>query len=215
MADLTVMTWNVQNLLPVGHEDGPATAGEYQAKLAALATIIDVVEPDVLALQEVGPAEILADLNDACAIDFDHRLVGTPDPRGIRVALMSPRRLSNRTDITGYPTGLLPVQSKDLVFDDPSTPGNEALSGTLGRGVLSATVRAGGQRLTVMVAHLKSKLITYGRQAGPGRRQPVCRQRRGGATPLRRLRPLAAHRRSNGRSRSPGSGSDRRRRSAR
>jgi endonuclease/exonuclease/phosphatase family metal-dependent hydrolase len=166
MADLTVMTWNVQNLLPVGHEDGPATAGEYQAKLAALATIIDVVEPDVLALQEVGPAEILADLNDACAIDFDHRLVGTPDPRGIRVALMSPRRLSNRTDITAYPTGLLPVQSKDLVFDDPNTPANEALSGTVGRGVLSATVRAGGQRVTVMVAHLKSKLITYGRQPG-------------------------------------------------
>ena len=49
---------------------------------------------------------------------------------------MSPRRLSNRTDITAYPTGLLPVQSKDLVFDDPNTPGNEALSGTLGRGAV-------------------------------------------------------------------------------
>jgi hypothetical protein len=27
MADLTVMTWNIQNLFPVGHEDGPATQG--------------------------------------------------------------------------------------------------------------------------------------------------------------------------------------------
>jgi hypothetical protein len=78
--------------------------------------------------------EVLADLTYACAIDFDHRLVGIPDPRGIRVALMSPRQLSTRTDITGYPTGVLPVQSTDLVFDDPNAAGNEALSGRLGRG---------------------------------------------------------------------------------
>jgi endonuclease/exonuclease/phosphatase family metal-dependent hydrolase len=35
-----------------------------------------------------------------------------------------------------------------------------------GRGVLSATVRAGGEQVTVMVAHLKSKLISYARQPG-------------------------------------------------
>ena len=47
MAELTVMTWNVQNLLPVGHEGGPATDEEYAAKLAALAAVIDrvVVDP--------------------------------------------------------------------------------------------------------------------------------------------------------------------------
>jgi endonuclease/exonuclease/phosphatase family metal-dependent hydrolase len=166
VANLTVMTWNLQNLFPAGTEFGPATQQDYDAKIAALAGVIDAAEPDVLALQEVGPEEVLADLNAACSIDFDHRLAGVPDGRGIRVSLLSPRRLSNRVDITTYPQGVSPVQSRDLVFDDPATAENEALSDSLGRGVLSATVRAGGERVTVVVAHLKSKLVTYARQPG-------------------------------------------------
>jgi endonuclease/exonuclease/phosphatase family metal-dependent hydrolase len=160
------MTWNIQNLFPVGHVDGPATQQEYDDKLAGLAEVIDAAEPDVLALQEIGPEQVLADLNAACSIDFDNRLVGIPDGRGIRVALLSPRLLSNSVDITTFPVGVVPVQSRDLIFDDPATPENEALSAVLGRGVLSATVRAGGEQVTVMVAHLKSKLISYARQPG-------------------------------------------------
>jgi len=83
-----------------------------------------VVAPDVLALQEVGPEQVLADLNAACSIDFDNRLTGTPDVRGIRVALISPRLLSNRVNITSSPRGLAPVQSRDLIFDDPATAEN-------------------------------------------------------------------------------------------
>ena len=156
MASLTVMTWNVQNLLPVGHNDGPRTDDEYRAKLAALGEVIDLVGPDVLALQEVGPAEVLADLNEACAIDFDFRLTGTADSRGIRVALMSPRRLSHRRDIANFPSGVLPVQCRDTEFD-PATTSQTS------RGVLSATVRAAGERVIVMTCHLKSKLISYPR----------------------------------------------------
>ena len=37
MADLTVMTWNIQDLFPVGHTDGPAMQQEYDNKLADLA----------------------------------------------------------------------------------------------------------------------------------------------------------------------------------
>ena len=166
MPDLTAMTWNIQNLFPVGHVDGPATQQEYDDKVAGLAEVINAVEPDVLALQEVGPEHVLADLDAACSIDFDNRLVGSPDGRGIRVALLSPRLLSNRVDITTFPLGVVPVQSRDLIFDNPATPENEALSAVLGRGVLSATVRAGGVQVTVMVAHLKSKLISYARQPG-------------------------------------------------
>jgi endonuclease/exonuclease/phosphatase family metal-dependent hydrolase len=166
VADLTVMTWNIQNLFPVGHGDGPATQQEYDDKVAGLAEVIDAVAPDVLALQEVGPEQVLADLNAACSIDFDNRLAGIPDGRGIRVALLSPRLLSNRADLTTYPVGVVPVQSRDLIFDDPATAENEALSDALGRGVLSATVSAGGEQVTVMVAHLKSKLISYARQPG-------------------------------------------------
>jgi endonuclease/exonuclease/phosphatase family metal-dependent hydrolase len=50
-----LMTWNVQNLLPVGDKDGPPTQAALDAKLASLAQVIDAQQPDVLALQEVGP----------------------------------------------------------------------------------------------------------------------------------------------------------------
>jgi predicted extracellular nuclease len=166
VAELRVMTWNVQNLFPAETEFGPATQQDYDDKMAALAGVIDAVEPDVLALQEVGPEEVLVDLNAACSIDFDHRLTGVADGRGIRVALLSPRRLSDRADVTTFPQGVSPVQSRDLVFDDAATAANEALSNSLGRGVLSATVRAGGEKVTLVVAHLKSKLISYDRQPG-------------------------------------------------
>jgi hypothetical protein len=52
------------------------------------------------------------------------------------------------------------------VFDYPATAEDEALSDSLGRGVLSATVRSAGDKVTVMVADLKSKLVTYARQPG-------------------------------------------------
>ena len=79
MADLTVMTWNIQNLFPAGHGGGPATQQEYDDKVGAPAAVIDAVEPDILALQEDGPEQVLADLNGACSIDFDNRLSGVPD----------------------------------------------------------------------------------------------------------------------------------------
>jgi len=40
----------------------------------------------------------------------------------------------------------VPVQYRDLIFDNPATPENEALSGVLGRGVLSASVHAGDEQ---------------------------------------------------------------------
>src|SRR5262245_36302499 len=75
VADLTVMTWNIQNLFPVGQGDGPATQQEYDDKIAGLAEVINAVAPDVLALQEVGPEQVLADLNAACSINFGNRVV--------------------------------------------------------------------------------------------------------------------------------------------
>ena len=101
----------------------------------------------MLAVQEVGLEHVLDDLNAAWSIDFDNQLASIPDAHGIRVALLSPRLLSDRVDITTFPLGVVPVQSRDLIFDNPATPENEALSGVLGRSVLSATVRAGDERV--------------------------------------------------------------------
>jgi endonuclease/exonuclease/phosphatase family metal-dependent hydrolase len=150
---------------------------EHPTNFAGLAEVINAAGPDLLALQEVGPAHVLADLNGACSIDFDSRLLGSPDGRGVRVALLSPRLLSDPVDITTFPLGVVPVQSRDLIFDNPATPENEALSGVLGRGVLSATARPGGEQVTVMVAHLQSKLISYARPSRCGRWQHVCPSR--------------------------------------
>lgn len=165
MAQLTVMTRNVQNLfLPTNDADRPAQ----MAKLAQLAAVIDQVAPDVVALQEVGSPQVLADLNTRCAIDFDHRVVGVPDRRGIRVALMSTRRLSNVTDTETFPDQVAPVQIRDLTFDDPATATNEALTSQVGRGGLAATVASGGRQVTVVTCHLKPKLLSYPPTA-PGR----------------------------------------------
>jgi hypothetical protein len=111
---------------------------------------------------------VLADLNAACSIDFDNRLTGTPDVRGIRVALMSPRLLSNRVNITTFPLGVVPVQSRDLIFDNPATAENEALSDALGRGILSATVSAGFKAALPCATRASSAHVTraVGRHVG-------------------------------------------------
>lgn len=54
MTALTATTWNVRNLFPPTTSGGP-DADAYQAKLAALAGLIDGVAPDVLAVQEIEP----------------------------------------------------------------------------------------------------------------------------------------------------------------
>ncbi len=159
MATLTVVTWNVQNLFQVAHGDPARQA--YEDKLAALAAVIDKVGPDVLALQEVGPDEVLDDLAEACATPLPFQVTGSHDGRGIRVALLAQRRLTNVRNLTAFPKGLLPVQVRDVTADDPATSNNEATTSTCGRGILSATVRVGSTTVAVATAHLKSKLISY------------------------------------------------------
>ncbi len=59
---VTLGTWNLENLFRPGSDGGPDSAQEYQAKLDSLATTITSMAPDVLAVQEVGDPEALADL---------------------------------------------------------------------------------------------------------------------------------------------------------
>jgi predicted extracellular nuclease len=62
MSRLRVMTWNVQNLFLPSHDDGPDTEEAFTRKLVSLARLIDQVAPDVAALQEIGPDDVLARL---------------------------------------------------------------------------------------------------------------------------------------------------------
>ena len=59
---VTLATWNLENLFRPGQEGGPDSDQEYRAKLKSLATTITSMNPDVLAVQEVGEPEALADL---------------------------------------------------------------------------------------------------------------------------------------------------------
>ena len=55
MPSLKVMTWNVENLFLPDAEASQAEQQRFQTKLATLAAVIDQEQPDVLALQEIGP----------------------------------------------------------------------------------------------------------------------------------------------------------------
>lgn len=120
MVALRLMSWNVQNLFEPGSGGGPRTEAEFDAKIAALAAIINRFHPDVLALQEVGTAAAPVRLQSSLLPTLSHRLLGVPDVRGIRVALLSRRVLRDRVDVVRFPEKILPTQTGD---DPPGSVG--------------------------------------------------------------------------------------------
>lgn len=146
---VTVGTWNLENLFRPG-ADGPSEADEYDAKLDALAQTIVDLDPDVLAVQEVGDPAALDDLVDRLDGQWKTALAG-PDGRGIRVGFIARNALANVGQITDLPDRLNPVQ----VDDDGNTINQ------LGRPGLRVSVTTGGATLDVVSAHLKSKLLTF------------------------------------------------------
>jgi hypothetical protein len=65
---VAVGTWNLENLYRPGGEFGPKIQAAYEEKLANLAATISRWARDVLAVQEVGQPEALADLVALLAI---------------------------------------------------------------------------------------------------------------------------------------------------
>jgi endonuclease/exonuclease/phosphatase family metal-dependent hydrolase len=157
MGELRVMTWNVQNLLPVRHESGPKTQRELNAKIRALASVIDAAEPHVLGVQEVGDDDIVARLQAALAHSMPHRRLGVPDGRGIRVGFLSTRVIREPRNVTFFPFGLLPIQVGDNPFGSAGPPTMDGM----GRGALQITIRANGRDVRVLNCHLKSKLLSF------------------------------------------------------
>jgi hypothetical protein len=143
-------TWNLENLFRHGADGGPRTDAAYQAKLAALANTINVLAPDLLAVQEVGDSDALADLADRTGGGW--KLAATDlDGRGIRVGFLSRLELSDVRQIWDFPAGLRPIQ----VDDTPTT------ISTMGRPALRARVQAGGRAIDLITCHLKSKLLSF------------------------------------------------------
>jgi endonuclease/exonuclease/phosphatase family metal-dependent hydrolase len=146
-----VATWNVENLFLPGNEAGPPDEASYQAKLATLAREIAALEPDVLALQEIGDPQALEDRADAVGGQWHLALSEFPDERGIRVAFMSRPAIDEAVHIRRFPAGLDAVQ----VGDDGET------SAEMGRGALQVRVTVAQRPVELVTAHLKSKLLTY------------------------------------------------------
>jgi endonuclease/exonuclease/phosphatase family metal-dependent hydrolase len=165
MPPFIVMTWNVQNLFLPGHDAGPNDQATFEQKIDSLAAVINQVQPHVLALQEVGPGT-LGHLQSALSHQMPHAAEGDPDRRGIRVAFLSTLALQSPTSLRPFPASFRPVQGVDPIFDDPNTAEDESQVAMMGRGGLEVNVTISGAPVTVITAHLKSKMITYARQSG-------------------------------------------------
>ncbi|OLT42359.1 endonuclease [Saccharomonospora sp. CUA-673] len=147
---VTVGTWNLENLFRPGQDGGPDSDREYQAKLDSLAKTITSIAPDVLAVQEVGDPEALADLVGKLDGDW-HTELAEPDGRGIRVGFCSRHALGDVEQVTDFPDQLQPVQTTD--DGEPV----QAMS----RPALQASVDLDSGGVTFLTCHLKSKLLTF------------------------------------------------------
>ena len=100
---VAVGTWN---LYRPGGRFGPKTRAAYDAKLGTLAATITRLAPDVLAVQEVGQPEALADLVDLLGGSWTAVLSEHPDARGIRVGFLSTVEPVSTAQVVDFPVGV-------------------------------------------------------------------------------------------------------------
>ncbi|MDQ5824862.1 MAG: endonuclease/exonuclease/phosphatase family protein [Chloroflexota bacterium] len=173
MVDFKVMTWNVENLYPVGSEFGPTTKKVYDQKQAHLAQRIRDIDVDVIALQEIGSQQTFLDLQAGLGGNYPHaELSPQPDGRGIRVGFLSKLPLSNVQSISNFPDGGLSLTPR-AIGSSATDPANTPLN-AMGRGALKVTATlSNGTTINLITTHLKSKLISYPPDAnGKQRFQP-------------------------------------------
>ena len=156
---ITVGTWNLENLFRPGGSFGPKTKVVYDDKLAALAATVNAVAPDILAVQEVGDPEALADLVTLLDGDWHTALSAHFEPdHPIRVGVLSRHPMRVVADTAAFVPPLRPIQGDDSAAEVASA----------GRGVLGVDVEVSATlTVTMLVCHLKSKLLSY--PAPPGR----------------------------------------------
>ena len=153
MVAFTAMTWNLENLFWPGGEYGPPTREILDEKLANIAGVVAEVQPDVIAVQEIGDQGAFSALQTALGGAYPHaRLSWAPDVRGIRVGFLSRFELTRVQGLSDFPGGgLLGVPGAD----------GRAIT-RLGRGLLKVTVEPAPDRpVNLATIHLKSKLLTY------------------------------------------------------
>lgn len=163
----TVMTWNVENLFPPGHQLGPGRRvkeADYQAKLKYLVKRILEIKPDVLGLQELGSrnnqdSQSLSDLQNMLEGKYPFKaLASKTDGRGIRVGFLSKLSILSSAEIAEFHVGEF-----EKVSDWAGKPPIKKMS----RIALQIEVEpAAGTRVHIITLHLKSKLVNYPKAGG-------------------------------------------------
>jgi endonuclease/exonuclease/phosphatase family metal-dependent hydrolase len=135
---LRIMTWNVENLFRP-HANAPAAERTtYKRKLALIADTLVAQRIEVAAFQEIGSPEALDDLQRALRGEYAHvAMSDQPDPCGIRVAILSRRPFEA-------------VSQFSLLSDGHSH-----------RGALRVQVQVSRRHVSILTAHLKSKLLSF------------------------------------------------------
>jgi endonuclease/exonuclease/phosphatase family metal-dependent hydrolase len=157
MTSFKIMTWNLENLFLAGGDFGPKTPELFQQKLEVLAKVILRLDPDVLAVQEVGEPAAFDELVAKLQGRYPHAILSNhPDLRGIRVGFLSKLQIEEPQDIVGFPAGgLASVPGID-------SQGNPTPVTQFGRGALGIRVRPKPDfSVHLITTHLKSKLLTY------------------------------------------------------
>jgi endonuclease/exonuclease/phosphatase family metal-dependent hydrolase len=169
MVTFKVMTWNLENLYRPNTQFGPKNQAEFEQKLACLAKIILRLDPDVLAVQEVGSKDAFKDLVAQLEGRYPHtKLSGKPDPRGIRVGFLSKLAIEESEDTVDFPKLGLPSVQSSAGEADPD--GITQLS----RGALRILVKPKPNfPVHLLNAHLKSKLLTFKSPSGKPRFTPT------------------------------------------
>jgi endonuclease/exonuclease/phosphatase family metal-dependent hydrolase len=159
MTTFKVMTWNVENLFRPQPEAEEEVKQRYQRKLDLLADVIGRLDPDIVALQEVGGEdgeEPLDDLQQALGGSHPHRALSAfRDGRDIQVAFLSKHTVDEREDVVDFPEG------PALDIHDLDGAGNPKPIDRMGRGALRVRVTKDDLTVDLITAHLKSKLLTF------------------------------------------------------
>ena len=159
MTTFKAMTWNVENLFRPKPEAAEEVKQRYQRKLELLADVIGRLDPDVVALQEVGGEhgeEPLEDLQQALGGSHPHRALSAfRDGRDIQVAFLSKHTVDDREDMVNFPEG------PALDIHDIDEAGNPKPLERMGRGALRVRVTKDDLTVDLIAAHLKSKLLTF------------------------------------------------------
>jgi len=148
----TVMTWNVESLFPPDPGASPTERLLYESKLQLITSVVLRTNPDVVALQELGSDDVLAELQIRMCQFTARAISHAPDARGTRVGFLSRSELEiPAQDIVDFPRGHgLGVAQRD---------GCEVTRMT--RGALFIRVHHASREIDLINVHLKSKLLRF------------------------------------------------------